>query len=141
MGISLHRQRPPHLGVGARVGVEDHCGHSLDGGGQRPVEIDEVYIGGKAGGTAWASTSTTRLTSTARRANWALLKRGYHDTYHRMRPAHLQRYIDEFAGRYNQRPLDTEFQMRMMAQGTVGKCLHYRDLEVGEEHGMLGGAQ
>ena len=61
-----------------------------------------------------------------------------------MSPAHLQRYIDEFAGRYNQRPLDTEVQMRMMARGMVGKCLHYRDLEVGEEHGdarALGVAQ
>ena len=72
---------------------------------------------------------------------WALLKRGYHGTYHRMSPAHLQRYIDEFAGRYNQRPLDTEVQMRMMAQGMVGKRLYHRDLRVGEEHGDVRVAQ
>ena len=72
---------------------------------------------------------------------WALLKRAYHGTYHRMSPAHLQRYIDEFAGRYNQRPLDTEVQMRMMAQGIVGKRLHYRDLIVGEIEGDIRVAQ
>ena len=72
---------------------------------------------------------------------WALLKRGYHGTYHRMSPAHLQRYVDEFAGRHNQRPLDTEVQMRLMAQGMVGKRLHYRDLKVGKEHGDVRVAQ
>ena len=52
---------------------------------------------------------------------WALMKRGYHGTYHRMSPAHLQRYVNEFAGRHNQRCLDTEVQMRIMHQGLVGR--------------------
>ena len=30
---------------------------------------------------------------------WAMLKRGYVGTYHRMSPKHLHRYVDEFAGR------------------------------------------
>ena len=29
---------------------------------------------------------------------WSLLKRGYHGTYHRMSPKHLDRYVKEFAG-------------------------------------------
>ena len=37
---------------------------------------------------------------------WALLKRGYHGVYHQMSAKHLQRYVDEFAGRYNIRRLD-----------------------------------
>ena len=45
-----------------------------------------------------------------------------------MSPAHLQRYVDEFAGRHNQRPLDTIDQMRGMAGGMVGKRLRYDDL-------------
>ena len=53
---------------------------------------------------------------------WALLKRGHYGTYYRMSPVHLQRYIDEFAGRHNLRPCDTEVQMRMTAQGMVGKA-------------------
>ena len=59
---------------------------------------------------------------------WAMLKRGYYGTYHRLSPAHLQKYIDEFAGRHNQRPLDTIDQMRLMAAGLVGKQLTYKSL-------------
>ena len=43
---------------------------------------------------------------------WALLKRGYYGTYHKASPRHLQRYVDEFAGRHNLRPLDTELHDR-----------------------------
>ena len=64
---------------------------------------------------------------------WAMMKRGYMGTYHRMSPAHLQRYVSEFAGRHNQRSCDTEVQMRMMAQGMVGKRLRYKDLAVGRK--------
>lgn len=60
---------------------------------------------------------------------WSMLKRGYHGTFHRMSPAHLQRYVDEFAGRHNQRSLDTEVQMRSMAQRMVGKRLSYNGLQ------------
>ena len=38
---------------------------------------------------------------------WSMLKRGYYGTYHKMSPKHLDRYVNEFAGRHNQRPLDT----------------------------------
>ena len=64
---------------------------------------------------------------------WAMMKRGYRGTYHRMSPAHLQRYVDEFSGRHNQRSLDTEVQMRIMAQGLVGRQLRYKDLAVGRK--------
>ena len=59
---------------------------------------------------------------------WAMLKRGYHGTYHRLSPFHLRKYINEFAGRHNQRPMDTIDQMRVMAAGLVGKLLTYKDL-------------
>ena len=48
-----------------------------------------------------------------------------------MSPAHLQRYVNEFAGRHNQRPYDTEVQMRMVVQGMERKRLRYKDLKVG----------
>ena len=57
-----------------------------------------------------------------------MLKRGYYGTYHRLSPYHLQKYVNEFAGRHNQRPLDTIDQMRLMAAGLVGKQLTYNDL-------------
>ena len=52
---------------------------------------------------------------------WSMLKRGYYGTYHRLSPLHLQQYINEFAGRHNQRPLDTIEQMRLMAAGLASR--------------------
>ena len=59
---------------------------------------------------------------------WAMLKRGYHGTYHKISPEHLQRYVDEFAGRHNARDRDTADQMAMVVAGMVGRRLMYRDL-------------
>ena len=59
---------------------------------------------------------------------WAMLKRGYHGTFHRISFKHLHRYVGEFAGRHNIRDKDTLVQMVLMARGLVGKRLRYRDL-------------
>ena len=59
---------------------------------------------------------------------WSMLKRGYIGTYHKMSVKHLDRYVNEFAGRHNARPLDTLVQMECIAQGLVGKNLRYHDL-------------
>ena len=57
-----------------------------------------------------------------------MVKRGFHGTYHRMYPKHLQRYVSEFAGRHNIRDRDTIDQMIATAAGLVGKRLQYREL-------------
>ena len=59
---------------------------------------------------------------------WSMLKRGYHGTYQKMSRKHLQRYITEFQGRHNSRPMDTVDQMTHVANGGVGKQLRYKDL-------------
>ena len=59
---------------------------------------------------------------------WAMLKRGYVGTYHRMSPKHLHRYVDEFAGRHNVRTADTIDQMRALVRSMDGKRLRYEDL-------------
>ena len=59
---------------------------------------------------------------------WALLKRGYYGTYHKMSAKHLQKYIDEFSNRTNVRPLDTIDQINATIVGLVGKRLTYKDL-------------
>lgn len=59
---------------------------------------------------------------------WAMLKRGYHGTFHRMSVKHLHRYVAEFAGRHNLRDKDTIDQMRDVFAGMVGKRLMYQDL-------------
>ncbi len=59
---------------------------------------------------------------------WATLKRGYHGVYHYMSEKHLDRYVNEFAGRHNNRKADTPDQMAAIAQSMTGKRLRYRDL-------------
>ncbi|WP_420614304.1 IS1595 family transposase [Candidatus Spongiisocius sp.] len=59
---------------------------------------------------------------------WSMLKRGYHGTYRLMSVKHLQRYVNEFAGRHNVRDLDTLDQMVAIVVGLVGKRLRYADL-------------
>ena len=59
---------------------------------------------------------------------WALLRRGYYGTYHKMSPKHLQRCVDEFSGRHNARSMDTTEQMQSVARGMDQKRLRYRDL-------------
>ena len=38
---------------------------------------------------------------------WSMFKRSYTGTYHKMSRAHLHRYVNEFTGRHNIRPLNT----------------------------------
>ena len=59
---------------------------------------------------------------------WSILKRAYHGTFHKISPKHLQRYVDEFAGRHNIRELDTLEQMEVIVEGLAGKRLPYLDL-------------
>ena len=59
---------------------------------------------------------------------WSMLKRGYHGTYHHMRPKHLGRYVEEFAGRHNVRELNTIDQMGWLVRGMAGKRLPYKEL-------------
>ena len=59
---------------------------------------------------------------------WAMLKRGYQGTYHHVRPKHLGHYVNEFAGRHNDRCHDTIDQMVALVRGMAGKRLRYRDL-------------
>ena len=59
---------------------------------------------------------------------WASLKRGYQGVYHKMSPKHLNRYVQEFAGRHNSRPNNTLDQMSGTAQRMGRKRLRYQDL-------------
>ena len=49
----------------------------------------------------------------------------------RMSVKHLRRYVNEFSGRHNNRPLDTEAQMMATVRGMDGKRLRYEDLIAG----------
>ena len=86
---------------------------------QRPHETVRHSVGEYVNGMA----STNGMES-----HWATLKRGINGTYHHISPKHLYRYVSEFEGRHNQRPLDTAEQMSAIAQGADGKRMRYCDL-------------
>ena len=59
---------------------------------------------------------------------WSVLKRAHKGTFHKISPKHLQRYVNEFAGRHGIRDADTIDQMNSVVAGMVGRRLMYRDL-------------
>ena len=59
---------------------------------------------------------------------WSMLKRAHKGVYHKISAKHLQRYVDEFAGRHSVRERDTLDQMQSVVAGMVGKRLMYREL-------------
>ena len=59
---------------------------------------------------------------------WSMLKRAHKGTFHKISKKHLHRYVNEFAGRHNIRPLDTLDQMAAIVRGMDQKRLRYADL-------------
>ena len=76
-------------------------------------------------------------------SHWAMMKRGHEGIYHKMSPKHLDRYVQEFAGRHNIRNQNTIDQMQRTVAGMVGKRLLYRDLvaDNGLSNGLASGAR
>ena len=70
---------------------------------------------------------------------WAMLKRGYTGTFHKLSPKHLQRYVDEFAGRQGSRDKDTVAMMAEAVTRMVGKSLTYKQLIA--DNGLSSGAR
>ena len=58
----------------------------------------------------------------------APLKRGYHGTCHSMSKKHLQRYVNEFTGRYNSRGKSLLERLPELVSGMVGHGLTYKEL-------------
>ena len=59
---------------------------------------------------------------------WSMLKRAHTGTFHKMSPKHLQRYVNEFAGRHDLRELDTMEQMESIVRQMDLKRLPYKEL-------------
>ena len=61
---------------------------------------------------------------------WAVLKRGFHGTYHHWSVKHLPRYVDEFSFRLNEGNVrvDTIDRLGAMIQGANGRRLTYKGL-------------
>ena len=59
---------------------------------------------------------------------WSMLERAHKGTFHKISPKHLQRYVNEFAGRHGIREKDTIDQMQSVIAGMVGRRLMYQEL-------------
>ena len=62
---------------------------------------------------------------------WAVLKRGYHGTYHHMSGKHLHRYVNEFSHRLNHNSnceVDTMDRIEALAHSMDGKRVTYKEL-------------
>lgn len=70
---------------------------------------------------------------------WSMLKRAHEGTFHKISPKHLNRYVQEFAGKHNVRNADTLAQMTVLVAGLVGKRLMYCDLIA--NNGLASGAR
>ena len=70
---------------------------------------------------------------------WSMLKRGYYGTFHKLSPKHLDRYVQEFAGRHNLREQDTIDMMGAVVLGMDGKRLKCEDLT--RDSGLDSGAR
>ena len=117
-GEALTGMVASHTRKGAKVYTDDHGGY---GGVAGEYDHETVRHSVKEYVRGQAHTNGVE-------SFWALLKRGYHGTYHRMSVRHLQRYVNEFAGRFSARDWDTLEQMEMIVLGLVGKRLRWVDL-------------
>ena len=70
---------------------------------------------------------------------WSMLERAHTGTFHKMSPKHLNRYVQEFAGKHNLRESDTLDQMRGLVTRLMGRKLGYRRLV--EPNGLPSGAR
>ena len=70
---------------------------------------------------------------------WSMLKRAHKGTFHKLSPKHLDRYVQEFAGRHNIREQDTIDQLASIASGMKGKRLTYKQLIA--DNGLPSGAR
>jgi hypothetical protein len=60
---------------------------------------------------------------------WAIFKRGYTGTYHHMSKKHLQRYVNEFAYRWNSRKIEMADLFAGVVQSVAGQnTLSYKSL-------------
>lgn len=70
---------------------------------------------------------------------WATMKRAHKGVFHKISPKHLDRYVQEFAGRHNLRDKDTIDIMAALTSGMDGKRLTYEELIA--DNGLPNGAR
>ena len=120
-GFVLDRTVP-----GAKVYTDEHRGYSAVPNREAVAHSVGEYVRGMA--------HTNGIESF-----WSMLKRAHKGTFHKISPKHLDRYVQEFAGRHNVRESGTLVQMRDTVARLVGRRLLYRDLVA--DNGLPSGAR
>ena len=106
-----------HVKAGAKVYTDDHTSY------QDMRGFDHESVKHSVGEYVKKQAHTNGVESF-----WAMLKCAHKGVFHKMSKKHLDRYVTEFAGRHNIRPMDTIDQMESMVIGMNGKKLRYKDL-------------
>ena len=114
-GDTLKRFVTERAEVGSKVYTDDHGGYVGLPNHETVRHSVAEYVKGQA--------HTNGIESF-----WSMLKRAHKGTFHKLSPKHLQRYVDEFAGKHNMRDSGTLAQMRDTVASMVGRNLLYRDL-------------
>ena len=70
---------------------------------------------------------------------WSTLKRAHTGSFRKMSPKHLNRHVQEFAGKHNMRDLGTLAQMTAVVAGLICGRLMYVDLIA--DNGLDSGAR
>lgn len=107
-----------HTEDGAKVYTDDHGGYERLGGRYEHETVKHSV----------AEYVREQAHTNGIESFWAMLKRAHKGTFHHLSAKHLQRYVNEFAGRHNIRDADTMDQMRHVVARLVGRRLMYRDL-------------
>ena len=104
-----------HTMLGTRIYTDEHAGYNGLDNHKAIIHTWRQYVDGDA--------HTNGIESF-----WAMLKRSYSGTHHYMSPKHLDRYVNEFAGRHNGRRLAVDARLEDVWRRMRGKRLRYADL-------------
>lgn len=91
--------------------------------GYKGVDREHQTVNHSAGTYDYKGTNVQGVES-----HWATIKRGISGNFFAISPKHTRRYVMEFAGRHNLRPLGTDEQIITLAKNTRGVRLTYKGL-------------
>ena len=115
---TLHKAAHEHIRSGSTICTDDNAAYNGVAHRHRTVNHSaKEYVNGMA--------HTNRIESV-----WAVLKRGFHGTYHNWSKKHCHRYVNEFSFRLNDGncEIDTLDRMEALVAGFGGKRLTYKAL-------------
>ena len=102
-----------HVSSDARVFTDEHGGYI------GALAADHATVN-SSGGECVREKDGVKVHTNGNGSFWSMLKRAHADSFHKISPKHLDRYVQEFVGRHNVRELDTVELMRDLLAGIRG---------------------